>query len=307
MSKVYIIYSDYPPLNYIIEGVNHPDIQTIRLKRMKGSFIQSCMRGLCLRLGLSWQQRWRYIDSEALEKLADIEKNAKVIIIDSKRKVILRIIHRLLPHSVSKHLFYWTPLRQIFHKHHSEEVRKHIEWIMRMYHVGSFNIEDKNYHPDISVKSVFFRFPESGVDVPSKGQGLYFVGYEKGRVDLLRKYQAEFETLGLSCSFLIYKRKEKGISYRENLKKEMQCQCLVDITVDQTGLSLRPLTALFLGKKLITNNKSIKQYLFYHPDNVFILGEDEMGDLLSFIHAPLHLVSDEIKCSFDINYWALNY
>ena len=40
------------------------------------------------------------------------------------------------------------------------------------------------------------------------------------------------------------------------------------------GLSLRPMEALFFGKKLITNNRTILDMDFYRPDNVYVLDQD---------------------------------
>lgn len=307
MSKLCIIHSDYPPLNYIIGGIEHPDIQTICLKRIRNTFWRSCMRRFCLMGGLWWSQRWRYIDKEALEQLSAIAEDFKVIVVDNKRMVVLRIIHKLLPQSTEKHLFYWTPICQVFHRLQSEKIVSRLSAISQMYCISSFNANDKAFYPNIMVKSTFYRFPAVSTVVNVKGEGLYFIGYEKGRTALLQRYKSAFEALGLPCSFLIYGRRDKGISYDENIERVARCQCIVDITIDQAGLSLRPLEALFFNKKLITNNKSIKQYPFYHPDNVFILEEDKMESLPSFVNKPLYTVSEEVKRSFDINNWALNY
>lgn len=126
-------------------------------------------------------------------------------------------------------------------------------------------------------------------------------------MNVLLKYKASFEKLGLQCSFLIFKRKAKGISYLENIRNVSRCSCVVDITAGQAGISLRPLEALFFDKKLITNNKSIKEYSFYHPSNIFVLEEDNLNDLPAFVNAPVSVISKNIKEEFDINTWILNY
>lgn len=99
----------------------------------------------------------------------------------------------------------------------------------------------------------------------------------------------------------------KGISYFENIQNVSRCSCVVDITTEQTGISLRPLEALFFDKKLITNNKSIKEYSFYHPNNIFILEEDDLRKLPEFVTTPVTAVSEKVKDEFDINSWILNY
>ncbi len=179
--------------------------------------------------------------------------------------------------------------------------------ISKMYRISSFNADDVRIYPEIAIKPPFFRFPNKSKLTSDVTQGLYFIGYEKNRRDVLLEYKASFERLGLPCSFLIFKRKMKGISYFENIQNVSRCSCVVDITTEQTGISLRPLEALFFDKKLITNNKSIKEYSFYHPNNIFILEEDDLRKLPEFVTTPVTAVSEKVKEEFDINSWILNY
>ncbi|OKZ05855.1 MAG: hypothetical protein BHV75_21920 [Bacteroides oleiciplenus] len=48
MSKLCIIHSDYPLLNYIIGGIEHPDIQTICLKHIRNTFGGAVCEGFAL-------------------------------------------------------------------------------------------------------------------------------------------------------------------------------------------------------------------------------------------------------------------
>ena len=303
----YIIHADYQPLNYIISGVDSSQIKEICLKDIKDTLLLRCVRGLLRRLGLYWVFRSLYIRSESLEQLSLIEENARIIIIDNRHLVDLRIIDKILPSSVERNLFYWTPICQLFHRYTSEKRSKYMKAINKMYRISSFNADDARIYPEIAIKPPFFRFPNKSKLTSDVTQGLYFIGYEKNRRDVLLEYKASFERLGLPCSFLIFKRKMKGISYFENIQNVSRCSCVVDITTEQTGISLRPLEALFFDKKLITNNKSIKEYSFYHPNNIFILEEDDLRKLPEFVTTPVTAVSEKVKEEFDINSWILNY
>lgn len=66
------------------------------------------------------------------------------------------------------------------------------------------------------------------------------------------------------------------ISYFENIEKAKHSDIILEITQKgQTGITLRAIEAILLNKKLITNNKSIKNYDFYSKDQVFILDDNE--------------------------------
>ena len=54
------------------------------------------------------------------------------------------------------------------------------------------------------------------------------------------------------------------------------------------------------NKKLITNNASIRDHAFYHPDKIFIWGEDErqsMARFLSSEHQETDLTLLERYCA----------
>ena len=61
--------------------------------------------------------------------------------------------------------------------------------------------------------------------------------------------------------------------------------------------------ALFFEKKLITNNKDIKNYDFYNPSNIFILGENNIEDIKEFINKPYEKVEQKIIDYYDFEQW----
>lgn len=70
------------------------------------------------------------------------------------------------------------------------------------------------------------------------------------------------------------------------------------------GLSFRIFEALAMQRKIITTNKSIKQYDFYNPNNILVLDEKEpiviSDDFLNTTYEPL---SDEIYNKYTIENW----
>ena len=79
----------------------------------------------------------------------------------------------------------------------------------------------------------------------------------------------------------------------ENIK---QSRAILDIVQSgQSGITLRPMEAMFYNKKLITNNIYIKEYDFYNPRNIFILQERNINELNEFLELPMIEINQDIK------------
>ena len=99
---------------------------------------------------------------------------------------------------------------------------------------------------------------------------------------------------------------EKRLSYPDYLKKAASSSIILEIMrPGHAGLSLRPLEALFFRKKLITDNPAIRNSEVYHPDNIFILGEDtDLGAFLRRDFAAFVIDRPEITRALTENYLA---
>lgn len=94
------------------------------------------------------------------------------------------------------------------------------------------------------------------------------------------------------------------VDYKKYLQIISDGRAVLDIDVwKERGSSLRAMEALFFDKKYITNNKNIKEEKFYTPDNIFILGEDNLERLHDFIFSEVSPVSEEIKEYYLISSW----
>lgn len=144
---------------------------------------------------------------------------------------------------------------------------------------------------------------------------VFFIGTDKGRHGELIKLKELFDSIGAKYHFHIVGDTQKEIpgfesnylkplSYFQLLGYDIRSKVIVDIVSEgQNGLTLRPLEAMFLNKKLITNFKKIKEYDFYDPQNIFILGVDDPADLKKFIFSDYKYVDEKIKLSYDITAW----
>ncbi|MDO4869490.1 MAG: hypothetical protein Q4A65_04285 [Bacillota bacterium] len=135
-----------------------------------------------------------------------------------------------------------------------------------------------------------------------------FLGRDKGRAQALGSIEALLKEHGAKTEFILteppkYKAAfEKLMPYREVINKVKASDILLDYYLDTTaGLSLRPMEAMFWGKKLITNMESIRDQDFYDPNNIYVLGEDRSLD--DFFMAPYRPVDPEIKNRYLISNW----
>jgi hypothetical protein len=94
------------------------------------------------------------------------------------------------------------------------------------------------------------------------------------------------------------------IPYQQMISEIKHCKVILDVgKKGQSGLTLRPFEALGLNKKLVTTNTDIKNYSFYHPDNIFILEPGRMEIDPAFFKTPYKPIPAEIKEEYHIRNW----
>ena len=83
----------------------------------------------------------------------------------------------------------------------------------------------------------------------------------------------------------------------ESVKK---CSIVIDVGQSgQVGLTLRVMEAVFLNKKLITTNISVKSFDFYRSSNIYVYGHEKRSIeeflLESYIELP-----EDIKMQYTL-------
>lgn len=97
---------------------------------------------------------------------------------------------------------------------------------------------------------------------------------------------------------------KKAIPYCENLNKVKYSGLLIDLhTPRQTGLSFRVFEALNYNKKLITTNRLIEAYDFFHPDNIFIWTEENSASIELFLSKKMVEIKADIKQKYSLGNW----
>lgn len=146
---------------------------------------------------------------------------------------------------------------------------------------------------------------------------VYFLGNDKGRLEMLKDWKSRLEQGGLTTYFHIVADKklrytahqrtqvvDDWITYQANIDIIQQSRCLLELLQSsQSGPTLRSLEAAFFAKKLITNNRSIRHTALYSPTRIFIIGEDDPLALRAFIDSELDPVADSILAQYEIESW----
>lgn len=148
-----------------------------------------------------------------------------------------------------------------------------------------------------------------------------FIGLDKGRYERIKYLENLLKNLGLRTRFIVVKDRftnitiqeqikrrkrqyEAAISYKDIIKMNQDSKAILDIyQKNQEGLSQRPLEALFLNRKLITDNKSIKDCDFYNENNVLILTKENEKKIIPFLKTPYKQISEEIKRKYLFENW----
>ena len=142
-----------------------------------------------------------------------------------------------------------------------------------------------------------------------KSNKLFFIGQDKGRYNLLKRIDL------LSCrnnNIFIFSEIDskysitKTVEYDQYIEILNESMFVIDLVQkNQSGLTIRVLEALFLNKKIITNNYDIINYNFYSKDRILIIDDDfHEKDLIEFIsddNEDINTVNPDLLCKYELS------
>lgn len=224
--------------------------------------------------------------------LKKIDKNDSILIWGTLSPLLIQLAKYVKTKKLN--IWIWNPLFTF-----SKYTRSMIENYKKYYKLWTFDENDAqeygiNYKPQVFYKQLLFQ--DFNLDIK---YDLYFVGQDKNRYSILKYIETEVGK-DFVCNFNLIRDKTSidvenkdfyvnSVSFDDNIKNISQSKVLVDILQNgQYGITLRTYEALVSKKKLITNNTQIKKYPFYAKENIFILGEDEISTLKTFIKMPFN-------------------
>lgn len=303
MSKLYIM--GFPPL--LIEGLSSPMKEKIvfcpGFPGFPTSKIKQITRFLFVgRIPLPLAALYFWFSKQGVDALKAITASDCILFYECSNLRILKALKQFLPAQTHCCIYYSNPIQRIFHS--PDRQLKQIKELG--FTVYTFDPQDAATF-QLQFAGQYLRYPEEPLPQTFTSD-CFFCGLPKDRLADLNQLRQTLEESGLQCNFIIPHSKESVISYQEYLRQLSLSRCVIDICQQgQTGITRRPLEALFYNKKLITNNPAIRQYNFYRPENIFIWGEDAVCQLHDFIHTPVLSVPSEIKRRYDINEWLTQF
>ncbi|WP_066220656.1 hypothetical protein [Formosa haliotis] len=136
------------------------------------------------------------------------------------------------------------------------------------------------------------------------------------RSSTLPKLQHYFSTHQLKAKLIAFsekplKKRIKGVDY---IKEKISIEDMLKIADDskmildlqrpkQEGLSFRVFEALGKQKKLITTNKSVVNYDFYHPNNILVIDMKMIEIPQEFLNSPYHELEESVLMKYHISNW----
>lgn len=163
-------------------------------------------------------------------------------------------------------------------------------------------------------------FPEIVKAAQKNGiqQDVYYVGHVHHRLERQLEIREMLEAQGISHKLVLVKQRhhhytpeqeqyltDRDIPYTEVLQNVLQSRCILEVSQTyQRGMTYRAMEAPVFRKKLITNNPYAKDYEYYTPERVFILGVDPIENLKGFVRGDCPWgEDDEVVSIYTPEHW----
>ena len=318
-SKLYIIKPNYFMCSYILKPLeNRSDIVLVNYKKKRTHGIGKLCRLLRAyfvhRRGL-WTSK--ILSEELQESVTSITSHDKVLFFGMENLKDLRILEQELA-ARKKSLFLWNTVQSRYKGWLQIIDFRNFIKTTRMT-VSTFDPSDAHSY-SINILPQVYRYPSAKIlaSVPPITTDVFFVGKDKNRSGQLIRFAQLLEMSCTTFDFYIVKDQsskfhpllsnfyhDEQLSYHVTLQKMLQSRCLLEITQKgQQGLTLRALEALFLGKKLITNNESIRLADFYNSANILVVGENTSPtEIRQFLSCKAIDIEKKITDRYDIENW----
>jgi hypothetical protein len=184
--------------------------------------------------------------------------------------------------------------------------------------IWTFDENDANKYGLKLNTQFFFMEKEQPIE---KGNGVFFVGRDKGRYNLLRQIKQICISSNIDYIILIKKEFSNSydvedediltddfIEYDQVLELIKSSDVILDIVKDgQRGLTMRSLEAVSENKRIITNNPFIKSAKFYNPHAVLIIDSLNMENIKNFLNLDFSGYKKEDAVYYDCSNWLLRF
>ncbi|MBX2965591.1 MAG: hypothetical protein KF845_05550 [Cyclobacteriaceae bacterium] len=144
----------------------------------------------------------------------------------------------------------------------------------------------------------------------------YAGSFYRGRIASLCDIISKCRELGLNVHYHLFSKKKKyftscnlsttknTLNYEQNIQYTYNTKILLDLKVaEHEGLSFRVLEAVGFEKKLITTNHRVRDYDFFHADNILIWTGQSKEELAAFVNKSYVSIPETIKQKYSFKNW----
>lgn len=287
-----LIHNDMELWDFMTDGLkSRQEFIDIPLNRYCNVFQLACRKKL-------WKQHlpaWCLLGNELRKILRNLKPGDQVIASAYTQPALFHAIVDTVREGVSVHLWMWNP------------VKDNPRFVYGINEIKKFGVECHSFDED-DCKKYGMQLHDSFYNMHASAKqeqidtDFYFLGAAKDRGDAVinaEKALTDYKTL-----FVMPSHPSEYITYAENIRNIMRSRCIVEILQEkQHDMTLRPLEAIAFRKKLLTNNPTIVEYPFYNPQNIFVLGKDDIKQLPAFLSSPFVDVEERIVERYDVNTW----
>ena len=292
-----VIYPDVDIWEFVLSGLkSRSDILLVPLNQ-HSNVLQKVARkyGSTIPLPIGF-----VLGSQLQNTIKHLLPGDAVIIAEYTDPALILAISRIIPEGVSRYVWLWN------HKGNKKNFVDNLQTIHKcQFQVATYDELDAEKF-GFGWHTQFFNVkPFQQVASLQNNSFLYdffFVGYAKNRVEEIQRIHSMLSSY--ACLFVTIRTTSEYIPYTRYMEMAMQSRCIVEIVhTGDPSCTLRPLEAMAIRRKLLTNNPTVRNYTFYQPQNIFILGQDNLNNLSDFLHSPFEPLPKDIIDSYDVNAW----
>ncbi len=221
----------------------------------------------------------------------------------------------------NKSIFFWDSMLAL--RHHDSSAQKFVKGLKKLgFHITTFDEADARKYNLSAVNEVYRKVPEyfniDNIPAASLKNDIFLAATDKSRCEILTQVITDFVNQDIKCDITLISDKSTGkipdelqpfykrkfLKYAIYIKRALSARAFLEILQPgQSGMTIRTLEALFLNRKLITNNNNARTLDIYHPNNIYVLDGKEKRTVREFLDAPMYPINDNLMKRYDIEYW----
>lgn len=253
-----------------------------------------------------WYLNFKQAESSILNTLQNVH-DADYILIIRPEVYPFNFLKKLKKKGKKMVGYQWNGLKRF------PQTRTYIPLFDQFYVFDSVDLKEPSVLP---LTNFFPTTIQATLNLIDKSDVFYVGSFYLNRIAALCDIISKCEALELHVRYHLFaKRKKKSppcslavtntvLSYEQNIQYTYNTRILLDLKVDEhEGLSFRVLESVGLGKKLITTNSRVRDYDFFHPNNILIWSDQSKEELQAFIEKPYVPLAEHIKNKYSFKNW----